>query len=206
MSRKFIAGVLAASLVVTGFSAAPLRAAEARDVAKVIGGAALVYMIGKAVSEAREADRERDRKDKERTKALQLQAAQQEHSWRAPDPRPHLPRPYRFEDRHGQFAQPSHARPKGVLPGACLREVRGERGAVMQRSCLRSAAIRTDALPDRCEKKIRIGKDKEHVFSAQCLQKAGWRIGGPGVRNGHDRHGAWHPGRQQDRHYDGRRN
>ncbi|MCA0940010.1 hypothetical protein LCM08_12960 [Salipiger pacificus] len=201
MSRKFIAGVLAASLVVTGFSAAPLRAAEVQDVAKVIGGAALVYMIGKAVTEAREADRERDRKDKERTKALQLQAAQQEHSWRAPDPAPYLPRPYSFEGRPGQFSQSSHAQPQRILPGACLREVRGERGSVLQRSCLRSAAIRTDALPDRCSKKIRIGKDKEHVFSAQCLEKAGWRIAGRGAGKGHDRHGAWH----NDKHHDGRR-
>ncbi|SDG51340.1 hypothetical protein [Alloyangia pacifica] len=195
MSRKFIAGVLAASLVVTGFSAAPSRAAEARDVAKVIGGAALVYMIGKAVSEARAEDRERDKKKEAQKKA------QQEAQWRAENSAPYLPRPYVFDNRAGQVAKSSQAQPRGVLPGTCLREVRGERGAIMQRSCLRSAAVRTDALPDRCSKKIRIGKDKERVFSAQCLEKAGWRIVGRGTGQGRDRHDGW----QRDWHHDGRR-
>ncbi|MBE9639298.1 hypothetical protein [Salipiger mangrovisoli] len=200
MSRKFIAAVLAASLVVTGFSAAPTRAAEAKDVAKVLGGAALVYMIGKAVSDARAEDRERDRKEKEKKKAQQ--AAAQELAWRNRDPAPYLPRPYTFEGRPAQAGQPSHGGPQGVLPASCLRDVRGERGQVMQRACLRDAAVRTEALPDRCSKKIRIGKDKERVFSAECLQKAGWRVVGRGAGQGQGRHDDWHGDRHDNRHGD----
>ncbi|WP_226628005.1 hypothetical protein [Alloyangia pacifica] len=199
MSRKFIAGVLAASLIVTGFNAAPARAAEPQDVAKVLGGAALIYIIGKAVSEARADERKREKEEKEKKKA------QQETHWRAPNPAPYLPRPYSFEGRPGQSQFQSHAQPRGVLPGACLREVRGERGPVMQRSCLRSGAVRTDALPDRCRKKIRIGKDKEHVFSAQCLQQSGWRIAGRRGASDRDRHGEWSRDGHRDGYREGRR-
>ncbi|WP_353475454.1 hypothetical protein PVT71_18020 [Salipiger sp. H15] len=199
MSRKFIAAVLAASVVVTGFTSAPVRAADAQDVAKVLGGAALVYMIGKAVSEARAEDREKDKKE-----------AKQQAWFHDPDPAPYLPRPYSFQpasdSRHELFAHSSQAQTRGVLPGACLRDVRGERGQVLLRSCLRSAAVNTKALPDRCAKNMRLGKDKEHVFSAQCLEKAGWRIARGGKGHGHDGHDERHDGRHGDWRYDWKHN
>ncbi|MCA0993890.1 hypothetical protein [Alloyangia pacifica] len=182
MSRKFIAAILAGSLLVTGFSAAPSRAADAKDVAKVLGTAAVVYMIGRAVSEARADARDDDSKLRYKEQA----------QFRGADPSPYLPRPYRFEqtknDRHSPGAK---TQGKGVLPGACTREVRGERGEVMLRSCLRSAAVRTDALPDRCRSKVRVGNDRERAFSVQCLEKAGWRVAGSRSTRDHDRNRDW---------------
>lgn len=50
MSRKFISLVLAASLAVAGFSAAPARAGN-NDVAKVLAGLAAVAVIGAVIHE-----------------------------------------------------------------------------------------------------------------------------------------------------------
>ena len=50
ISGKFIAAVLATSIAVTGFSAAPARA-DADDAAKVAIGLATLFIIGKALSD-----------------------------------------------------------------------------------------------------------------------------------------------------------
>lgn len=51
MSRKFIATIVAAAITVTGISAAPARAADQDDVAKLLFGAAAIYMISRAVKD-----------------------------------------------------------------------------------------------------------------------------------------------------------
>ncbi|NDV99654.1 hypothetical protein [Salipiger sp. PrR002] len=185
MSRKFIAAILAGSLVVTGFSAASARAADAKDVAKVLGTAAVVYMIGKAVSEARADAREKDRKKRDKEQA----------QFHAADPTPYLPRPYQFEPQRPQV--------RGVLPGTCAREVRGARGEVMLRSCLRSAAVRTEALPDRCKSDVRVGNDRERAFSVQCLETSGWRVAGARSVRDHDRNRDWNRDWKRDWRHDG---
>ena len=62
MHRKFIAVVLAASVAITGFSAAPARADE--DVAKFIAGVVALGLIGAAINDAK------DDKRKKRTKSF----------------------------------------------------------------------------------------------------------------------------------------
>ncbi len=56
--RKFIALILAASVVVTGFSAAPARADN--DVGKIIAGLAVLGLIGAAIHESKK-DRDEPR-------------------------------------------------------------------------------------------------------------------------------------------------
>lgn len=51
MSRKFIAAILAASMAITSFTAAPARAASDEDIAKFLFGAAALAIIGKAISD-----------------------------------------------------------------------------------------------------------------------------------------------------------
>ncbi|KMK68521.1 hypothetical protein [Puniceibacterium sp. IMCC21224] len=56
MSGKFIATVLATALTITSFTAAPVRAAETRDIAAVLGAAATLFVIGSAIQNARQDD------------------------------------------------------------------------------------------------------------------------------------------------------
>lgn len=51
MSRKFIAAILAASMAITSFTAAPARAASDEDIAKFLFGAAALAITGKAISD-----------------------------------------------------------------------------------------------------------------------------------------------------------
>lgn len=50
MSRKFIATIVVAAITVTGISAAPARA-DQDDIAKLLFGAAAIYMISRAVKD-----------------------------------------------------------------------------------------------------------------------------------------------------------
>lgn len=52
MSRKFIAAILAASIAITSFAAAPARAASDEDIAKFLFGAAALAIIGKAINDS----------------------------------------------------------------------------------------------------------------------------------------------------------
>lgn len=54
MSRSFIAGVLAASLAIAGLSALPARAADADDVARFVGAAATLFILGKIIESKRD--------------------------------------------------------------------------------------------------------------------------------------------------------
>ncbi|MFD0859617.1 cation:proton antiporter [Roseovarius aquimarinus] len=56
MSRKFITLVIAASIAVTGFTAAPARASD-RDLARALATIAGIAIVGVAINEARKTDR-----------------------------------------------------------------------------------------------------------------------------------------------------
>jgi len=62
MSRRFIAIVLAVSTTIAGFSAAPARAASEEEIARLLAGAATVFIIGKAIQSARDKDRDDDKR------------------------------------------------------------------------------------------------------------------------------------------------
>ena len=59
MSRKFIATIIAASIAVTGFSAAPARA-DGDDLARFLVGATALVIIGSAINDSRRDRRHRD--------------------------------------------------------------------------------------------------------------------------------------------------
>lgn len=52
MSRRFIAAVLVASLAITGLAAKSARAADAEDIAKILGTVATLYFLGTAIQNA----------------------------------------------------------------------------------------------------------------------------------------------------------
>ncbi|MDP5334105.1 MAG: hypothetical protein NWR54_03850, partial [Paracoccaceae bacterium] len=55
MARKFIASVLTAAIVITGFNAAPARA-DGRELAQAIAGIAAVAIIANALNDKRKKD------------------------------------------------------------------------------------------------------------------------------------------------------
>jgi hypothetical protein len=52
MSRTFIAAVLAASIAVTGFSAAPARALDQGEATRLFLGATALFLLGNAAANA----------------------------------------------------------------------------------------------------------------------------------------------------------
>lgn len=55
MSRKFIAAILSMSLAVTAFSARPASALTDDDAAKLLFGAAALFIVGKAIHDSNDA-------------------------------------------------------------------------------------------------------------------------------------------------------
>ncbi len=104
--RKFIALVLAASLVISGFSAAPARAGD--DVAKFIAGAALLGILGAAINDAKQ-----DRRD--RHKQTTHRPYKQHH------PKPIPPRVARY-DLPAKCVRNFHGHgPRSILSRGCLK-------------------------------------------------------------------------------------
>jgi hypothetical protein len=159
MSRKFISTVLAASIAVTGFFAAPARAGD-DDVAKVIAGMAALFIIGSAIKKSRNDDN---------------------HGYNN-----HVSRGNRYEGDI-QEAQPRrHTRPRPLpqranrkkLPSECLRRFETRRGTVrmMAQRCLERNYRFTHALPQQCHTRVRTENGKRRGYAMRCLRDRGYSI------------------------------
>lgn len=147
MSRKFITGVLAVSTFVTALSVVPARAADPEDVAKFLGVAATLIIIGQALS------------DDGGSKAS--------HGGKGGT----LPK---VVTPHGTRYGPNHKPP---LPRACLREVRGANTKyVLASKCLKRDYIAAPNLPKACKLKVQGHRDVMNAFSLRCLKERGYRI------------------------------
>jgi hypothetical protein len=164
MHRKFIAIVIAASMAVTGFSAAPARA-DAEDVAKVIAGVAALAIIGSAIKDA------------------------QDNKGHVTRNRGHL----RHDNRHrGNGKKLGHrrhghdgARPvpdrvkRKLLPGACRVKARARHGQSIRgfgRRCLARNYGYVNSLPRNCESRVR-GRHghTRTIYRGRCLHRYGYR-------------------------------
>lgn len=179
MSRKFIAAVLAASLAITTFSAAPARAADGKDALKLLGAAGALYLLGNSIAQAREKaedERKKDKKKKEEKRRQEEQARQ----WRER----HDSRRDERHDSHrnqaprvvgpafGQRRDTQH-----VLPSRCMMRISGGSSRfAFDRDCLTNAGVRTSRLPDACEMYVRDGGRKERAFDGACLRRNGYGL------------------------------
>ena len=148
MHRKFIAAVLAASVAITGFSAAPARADE--DVAKFIAGMVALGLIGAAINDAKDDDRKKRKVVRDHSGYKHVSPVR---------PKPHSVRRY-------------------DLPGHCLRNarLRGEHRRVLSKNCLQRNYHYTRSLPERCEV-IYERKDRyREGFRPRCLRRHGYRL------------------------------
>lgn len=163
MSRRFIAGVLAAALTITAFAAAPARAADRDDIARFVGAATTLFILGKII--------EQERRD-DRAGAVVHRPSPPRHEPRY-EPR-HEPRPHHnaFQGGHGG---PRHMAP---LPARCLRDspVAGTR-YVMGVACLRQNYRGVDRLPAACRLEGYVGGRWREGYSVRCLRGRGYTIG-----------------------------
>ncbi|EDM72713.1 hypothetical protein RAZWK3B_00795 [Roseobacter sp. AzwK-3b] len=135
LHRHFIATILAASLAVTSFTAAPARADN--DAAKIIAGVAALAIIGAAVADSRNNDRGKVYgygHAKPHHKGYKPHVAQNRynHAGVIPFRNAHQPQ------RHGYYGHGKHQRAgnRVVLPQACLIRDGGGR-AVYSARCLK---------------------------------------------------------------------
>ncbi|EPX87089.1 hypothetical protein [Salipiger mucosus] len=166
MSRRFIAAVLAASLSITAWSAAPARA-DGKDAARVLGTAATLFILGKTIADARGEDRV---------------------DWRFHTPQGQRHRALPEVVGRGFGNRPRHDR-RRVLPSRCVFEVRGGgMRYVLGQGCLQRNGVRVNRLPRECLTRVRTGRGVRPAYVAGCLRRDGYRLDRDAPRRG-DGHG-----------------
>lgn len=161
MSRKFIAAVLAVSTAIAGFSAAPARAASEDDIAKLLAGAATIFIIGKAI----ENSRDKDRKDKTHKKKTVKK------HYTHPNVIDHRPIPKVVPRHRHQFDRYT------ALPRKCVRRIEGGhvKRVVMGR-CLERNYNSARALPRACRMKVATQRGTRRAYALPCLRHRGYTL------------------------------
>jgi hypothetical protein len=156
MSRKFIALVLAISTSIAGFTAAPARAMTEEEVARFLGTAAAVFIIGKAIQQSRDSDRD-DKKWRPRAEHHKPVPKVIDRGFRDRD----------FRDRHRAAA----------IPARCVRQINtGNVRRVVLRRCLERNYSSARALPKACRMTVRTNRGKEKAYALPCLRQRGYTL------------------------------
>jgi len=157
MSRKFIAVVLAATLAITTYSAAPARAASEEDIARLLAGAATLFIIGKAIQSSRDNDRKKVKVHRQSREVYQQPRARHQNQFR--DQRPHR---------------------RAGLPAACLTRVDTRRGTlrVFGKRCLDRNYQSARPLPQQCLRRFETRHAPRLAYTAGCLRDNGYRLAG----------------------------
>lgn len=178
MSRKFIAAVLAVSTAIAGFSAVPARAASEEDIARLLAGAATIFIIGKAIQNARDDDDDDDKKDRKPRVT--------EHT---PTPTYHFDRPY----KKGHSSRPPvvyHQKPlpkvvprdvrsrhQAALPARCVRQIEGGRvQRVVMGRCLERNDVNLRTLPKACRMTVETRRGATRAYALPCLRHRGYTL------------------------------
>lgn len=159
--RKFIALIVAVSIAITGFSAAPARADE--DVAKILGGLALLGILGAAIKHSRDKD--------DHTVTHNYAPPPHNHSHGG-----HKHRGYGRDDRHVKPLPPRVRRYD--LPSQCLKYFpRYSRNhPLVGKGCLERSYGHTKALPQSCRVTFWNGKRHRTGYKPGCLNSHGYRL------------------------------
>ncbi|WP_390911466.1 hypothetical protein [Pseudosulfitobacter sp. SM2401] len=156
MHKKFIATIAAASILITGFAAAPAYAGN-DDAKRALAALLGVAIIGAVIHDAR-------KDEKSRVHRPQVQP----HKRPKANKRPHVqPRPL-----------PKRVNKK-LLPGQCMRTIenrRGNRVRAFGLRCLEKNYRFVNRLPNHCFRSDRTRKGVRHGFGARCLRAEGYRL------------------------------
>lgn len=164
MSRKFIAAVLAVATSIAAVTAAPARAASEEDIARILGAAATVFIIGKAIEQSRDKDRDDHKKN------TYVGSNSQKY-------KPHVQ-----PNRHytPPKAVPRHARPnrgKAALPAQCVQRVNSGRvNRVVMEHCLDRSFRGARNLPRSCRMTVSTGHGRRTAYALPCLRDHGYSI------------------------------
>lgn len=171
MALKFIASILTAAVLITGFNAAPARA-DVRELAKAAAGIAAVAIIANQLNKSRDNSKE---SVSSRNNSGQIYAP----SYRAPQQQ--YLAPQRNHDAY-QYIQP---RPlpdrvsRKALPSACVQRVEDNRGRafnVLGQRCLQNNFRGANALPQSCSVDVRTNRSWRTAYDANCLARSGYTI------------------------------
>ncbi|WP_439123691.1 hypothetical protein [Marivita sp.] len=166
MSRKFIAVVLAVSTTIAAFSAAPARAASEDDIAKLLAGAATVFIIGKAIQSSRDNDR------KEKSKTI---THYKPHHQSGQKPKSSV----KVHQKPIPKVVPRDVRPRhrDVLPSQCVRRIQGGHvNRVVMSRCLSRNNISARSLPKACRMKVETRRGATHAYALPCLRHRGYTL------------------------------
>ncbi|AHD02501.1 hypothetical protein [Leisingera methylohalidivorans] len=158
--RKFIALIVAASIAITGFSAAPARADE--DVAKFIAGMALLGILGAAINDAR--------KDDDHTVT---------RTYNPPRGHGHGDHRHNSHKRYGGHVKPLPPRlHRYDLPAQCVRYFpRYSRNYPLAgKGCLDRNYGYTQNLPRACKVTFWNGNRNHTGYKPRCLNQHGYRM------------------------------
>ena len=151
MMRQILVAALSLGLALPAMTA-PARA-DSRDVARIVGGLAALYILKEAI------ERNRDRN--------------------TPVQRSHAPPPVEFHPqrtpRRHDRDRPRH-RDVRVLPDQCYDTIRTYRGHVSgyRARCTQNAVARPGLLPPECIAQVRTNRGPRNFYDAQCLRRQGW--------------------------------
>ncbi len=158
MHRYFIAAVVTLTVLITGFSAAPARANNTDDLAKVLAGIAALAIVGKVIHDRR------DKKKKQVIHTPQVHKPHQNHIYRQ---QTIIPKPL-----------PKRVARKS-LPAHCVRHVQmynGNTRRVFGARCLNRNYRHAQSLPNHCARQIQTHRGARWVYGARCLRNNGYQI------------------------------
>lgn len=151
MLRFLMLALTGATIALSPVASAPAMAGDRNsDLAKILGGLAVLGIVGKVIDNANDDDDDDDR----------AEARPRDHD-----------RKFR---RHGRKRHGWHRR--ADLPRRCLHRVETRHGPrrVFGKGCLRRNFDQVHRLPDRCETTVyAYGRDRG-VYKARCLRRSGW--------------------------------
>ena len=166
MHKKFITAVAAASIMITGFAAAPARA-DSDDTKRALAALLGIAIIGAAIHDAN--------KDND-YHAHRKQAYPRHRPHAQPGHRPHA------QPRHWPHVQPRPL-PKRVdrkiLPSQCLRTIKargGQKSREFGLRCLRENYRFVTQLPQRCARRHQTRNGLRLGYGARCLTSEGYRL------------------------------
>ncbi|TNF64746.1 MAG: hypothetical protein EP307_01840 [Rhodobacteraceae bacterium] len=153
MHRKFIAAVIAATIAITGFAAAPARA-DGDDVARALAGIAALALIARAI----------DKRNDERA------VARQQHHFQPHKPQYHAPAPIKPRPLPPQVS-------RKLLPEQCLRTFDGPHGQThaFGARCLSRNYTFAESLPRQCAEQVWTRQGTGWAYNARCLRRQGYQ-------------------------------
>jgi hypothetical protein len=155
LHRRFIGMILAASVAITGFTAAPARADD--DLGKFLAGLAAIAIIGAAIESSRDDDVRVIRKN-----TVRVTPGHNHHH---------------NKHKHNNVRPLPQNVKKFDLPAHCLRKFPGlGNKRVLGRNCLAKSYRHVNALPQACKIAVDRGQKHRVGYEMLCLRERGYRL------------------------------